>query len=204
MLEWDRVFPGRKLDKDNPEDMQWVFERARERAEKFGIDGVTYFKTIGVVKNIIPAVASTNAAVSAVCVGETIKLLTYYSQTVNNYFMFMGAEGVYSPTFVYERNELCPVCSDAVSTRTMKVNALDVTLKDFLVQLAEAPFLQLHKPSVIGETSSLYMQKPPSLEAKLRPNLDLPLAKLVHDGEVLSITDPSLRDTSVSIRLEFI
>lgn len=204
MLEWDRVFPGRKLDKDNPEDMQWVFERAQERAEKFGIDGVTYFKTIGVVKNIIPAVASTNAAVSAVCVGEALKLLTYYSQTVNNYFMFMGAEGLYSPTFVYERNELCPVCSDAATTRTMKVNAADVTLKDFLIQLAETPFLQLHKPSVIGETSSLYMQKPPSLEEKLRPNLDLPLAKLVHDGEVLSITDPSLRDTSVSVRLEFI
>jgi len=27
VLEWERCFPGRKLDKDSPEDMQWVFER---------------------------------------------------------------------------------------------------------------------------------------------------------------------------------
>lgn len=89
MIQWPENFK-RPVDKDSPEDMQWICDNALVRAKQYNIEGVDYKLTMGVVKNIIPAIASTNALVSAACANECVKLLTGCNPVMDNYMMFLG------------------------------------------------------------------------------------------------------------------
>lgn len=115
-----------KLDTDDPEHIQWLYSVALERAQEFKIEGVTWSLIQGVVKNIIPAIASTNAIIAgmphhscqlvcshiyvASCCNEAFKIATSSAAYLNNYFMLIGTESVYSFTFEHEKRNDCPVC----------------------------------------------------------------------------------------------
>jgi ubiquitin-activating enzyme E1 C len=116
-----------KLDTDDPEHIQWLYDVALKRAQEFKIEGVTWSLTQGVVKNIIPAIASTNAIIAGIphhsccqlmrshiyaasCCNEAFKIATSSAAYLNNYFMLIGTESVYSYTFEHEKRNDCPVC----------------------------------------------------------------------------------------------
>ncbi|KAI9915043.1 hypothetical protein PsorP6_007538 [Peronosclerospora sorghi] len=201
LVLWPREFPERKLNKDSPDHMQWVYQAAKDRAEQFGISGVTYSLTLGVAKNIIPAVASTNAVVSAMCVSEALKAMSYCSRLMNNYHMHMGATGCYSHTFQYDRKMDCVVCSS--QHKTLYVNPDSMTLQNLLDELCGDEF-RLSKPSISSGTANLFMQGPPALRAATSPNLDKTLRELITDREYLTITDAVfVGDLALSLQIIF-
>lgn len=48
--------------------------------------------------------------VTASCCNEAFKIATSSAAFLNNYFMLIGTDSVYSYTFVHEKREDCPVC----------------------------------------------------------------------------------------------
>ena len=87
LIAWGSERAGESFDADNPEHMKWVYDTALLRAEQFGIVGVTLSHTQGVVKNIIPAIPSTNAIVAAACALEVLKMATMCVTGMSNYMM---------------------------------------------------------------------------------------------------------------------
>ncbi|KAJ1911370.1 NEDD8 activating enzyme [Tieghemiomyces parasiticus] len=178
------------LDTDNPDHLRWVFERALERAESFRIPGVTYTLTQGVVKNIIPAIASTNAVIAAACANEALKLVTNCHPYLDNYMMYTGTAGIYTYTYAHAKRSDCPVCGSARCCVTFDPRR---PLRDLVEWLAEEPGIRLVAPSLVTTAQvNLYLQAPPQLEVQTRPNLDKSLGSLIRDDEEIMVTDRTL------------
>ncbi|OAD80298.1 hypothetical protein PHYBLDRAFT_184236 [Phycomyces blakesleeanus NRRL 1555(-)] len=190
VLEWPRVWGKEvKYDTDNPEHITWLYQQAQTRAEKFNITGVTYSLTQGVVKNIIPAIASTNAVIAAACCNEVFKIATSTAPYLNNYMMYTGNDGIYTYTFEHQKKPECPVCGNLTSSVTLDPN---MRLDEMIDWLKDKPDAQMKKPSLRIEGLSLYMQAPPALEIATRPNLSKTLSELLEEGDIITVTDASL------------
>ena len=191
IIAWEEQRKDDLLDTDDPEHISWLFQKASERAKEYNIPGVTFAMTQGVVKNIIPAIASTNAIVAAACTNEAFKIITAVAPYLDNYMMYTGdsdASGLYNHTFQAEKKDDCPVCGVKAQTLTLDGS---LTLEEFITSLAERAEAQLKKPTIRTAAKSLYYQAPPALEQQTRPNLKLKMADLVSDGEEIAVSDTS-------------
>ncbi len=204
IIAWEQEKPFPKLDNDDPEHITWLYQKALKRAEEFKIPGVTYSLTQGVVKNIIPAIASTNAIIAASCCNEAFKIATNANPALgmeDNYMMYSGNDSIYTYTFKHDKKDDCPVCGDVA--RKLEVDP-KATLQDFIDSLAVRPEMQLKKPSIRSEGKTLYMQSPESLRLATAPNLKKKLGELISNGQEIGITDPSLSGISIRIKTQFL
>lgn len=192
LIKWSEAHGGKAFDADNPDHMQWVYREAVKRADLFGITGVTYSLTQGVVKNIIPAIASTNAIISAACALEALKLTSGCSKTLSNYLTYNGLEGIHTKVTEFVRDKDCLVCGPG----TLLELDQTVSLLKFMDLLAGHPKLRLSKASVTYRGTNLYMQAPAILEEMTRPNLQKPLYELMEKvaKDVIHVTGSTQKD----------
>ncbi|KAF2356814.1 E2 binding [Trinorchestia longiramus] len=195
VLLWskDNPFGGEDcaIDGDDPQHISWIYEQSLKRSSEYNITGVTYRLTQGVIKNIIPAVASTNAVIAAACATECLKVATQVAHHMNNYCVFNDAHGIYTYTYEHERKSTCLVCSQV--PQELEMSPSD-TLQVLIDKLKESPQYQMSNPGiqamVDGKTKSLYLHSPASIEQKLRPHLKMSLTDLnLSDGVQLVVAD---------------
>ncbi|KAI1264281.1 hypothetical protein F5Y18DRAFT_391749 [Xylariaceae sp. FL1019] len=204
IIAWDQEKPFPSLDKDDPEHITWLFQKASARASEFGIAGVTYSLTQGVVKNIIPAIASTNAIIAASCCNEALKIATTMAPALGfeeSYMMYSGDDSIYTTTFKYDKKPDCAVCGEVSKPLHVDPN---MTLEELLDSFAQKADLQLKKPSIRAEGKTLYMQFPPSIEAQTRVNLNKKLKALgLEMGHEIAVTDPAFPTLTFRFILSF-
>ena len=207
LIAWEKEAPFKdekggvpKYDTDDPEHMNWLFERALSRAKEFQIEGVTLKKTMGVIKNIIPAIASTNALAAAAAVHEAFKLASDAAPAIKNCLMYNGEEGSFVSTQQYLKNPNCTVCG--IPNVDMNVSG-DLTLQGVFDMLADNVMYQLKAPGASGDNGPLYVRSPKMLETALRKNLELPLSELIESGDCIEFTDITLNGVSLPIRFHF-
>uniref|UniRef100_A0A3P9MC28 NEDD8-activating enzyme E1 catalytic subunit n=1 Tax=Oryzias latipes TaxID=8090 RepID=A0A3P9MC28_ORYLA len=187
ILQWPKETPfGGSLDGDNPEHIQWVFERSQERAAEFSIPGVTYRLT------------------QAACATEVFKIATSAYIPLNNYLVFNDVDGLYTHAFEAERKENCTACSQVPQDLQFPPSA---KLQEILEYLTENSSLQMKSPAITtvleGKNKTLYLQSIKSIEERTRPNLCKTLKELgLSDGQELAVADVTTPQT-VLFKLNF-
>ncbi|CAH1784961.1 unnamed protein product [Owenia fusiformis] len=206
VLLWPQDKPfgdGVAIDGDDPHHLQWIFEKSIERANQYQITGVTYRLTQGVVKRIIPAVASTNAVIAAACATEVFKLASQCCLPLSNYMNFNDTEGVYTYTFEAEKKDDCVACSNI--PKPLKFTE-DSTLGQIINHLKEHGDYQFKSPGIVtlidGKNKTLYMNTVKSIEERTKPNLKKTIKELgLLDGQEIYVAD-STTPNSLTFKLQ--
>lgn len=201
VIQWPKENPFEAaIDGDDPNHINWIFEKAYERASQFNISGVTYRLVQGVVKNIIPAVASTNAVIAAACTTEVFKVATSCCMPINNYMVFNDIDGIYTYTYSAEKKEDCLACSQV--PKSIEISSGNIKLQELIDRLCDDPMYQMRSPGITalvnGKNRTLYLPHVSSIEEQTRDNLKKTLVEIgLKNGSEIMVADVTSPNTVV-------
>jgi len=193
-----------RVDGDNHEHIQWILKRALEHADRFNIPNtkITYKLTQGVVKNIIPAIAATNAIIAATCANEAFKAVTEASRNLDNYVYYFGNTGVGTNTQKILKKEDCVVCT--MKGFTLKIKK-ETTLSQFLQILSADERLKgMTQPVLINcdiNNKKTYLTQKKAWSNRVAHLLPKPMSELVEEGDIISVTDNGLRFPFLTLKI---
>ena len=162
---------------------------------------MTYRLTQGVVKRIIPAVASSNAVIAAACAMEAFKMATSCANYLKNYMVFNDSDGIYTFAYEPEKKEDCLACS--LKVKDINISS-DAKLQGFINMLVQDPLYQMKNPSTTTADKNLYISnRLLALEEATRPNLKKSFRELgLESGDEIVVTDATT-PKSLIFRLNF-
>lgn len=189
-IQWEKERSDEKLDGDNDEHIKWIMEKAKEHARKFSLpeDEINFRFTKGIVKNIVPAIASTQAIIASMCATEAIKYLTGTAPRLNNSIMFVGdaITGAYLENYLYERKEDCEACSKKI----IKIPIIEgETVKELMNRITKD--YDYDVSALSSASTKIYLR----IMASTHGNLEKPIMSLVKEGEFLTATSRTKQES---------
>jgi ubiquitin-activating enzyme E1 C len=184
-IEWPRLRRDEPIDGDNDEHVDWLLARALEHAARFQIEGVDHRLAKGVVKNIIPAIASTQAVVAAMCATEALKWVTGTGPSISNSLRYAAENGMNCGHFFVEKNPNCQSCGRKI----VPIPAVEGETVQQLLERLEKDFAYPANGLRVGD---VVVYK--SFIAGTHANLGKPLAEFAANDVVLAATAPG-KDT---------
>lgn len=199
LIEWDKHFK-RNYDTDSVEDITWIYECALKRGQQFGIEGITYNKTLGVVKNIIPNIASTNSIIAAACCNEFLKVASYMAPTVDNYMMYMGKNGINVAAHKFDQKDSCIICNNKPIDMTLKKES---TVEEVLEEI-EKKFNIKKLTLIVAETGKyIFASNPQPLYEEYKDNLTKPLGDFIKESKKMITVFSKSINNEVTVRVNY-
>lgn len=178
--KWIINHPDIEFDIDNMEHLEMITKDAKDHADKFGLSGIDSSFVTRVIKNTIPAIASTQAMIASVCVTEAIKCISECAPCVNNRVDFNSESGFCVDSFNFSSKD-CDLCYPKL---------LDEIEMSSTVSLSEAivVFKSLmnvkHISFVLSNSTLVFMDSNEQTHA----NLSKTLKELIEPKNTVSLT----------------
>ncbi|SCM09471.1 NEDD8-activating enzyme E1 catalytic subunit, putative [Plasmodium chabaudi adami] len=160
---------GDALNINNEQDIKWIYNEAKKRANKFNIDHLTYLLTEQVIQNIIPTTISTLIIVASLMVNElnnyilmkngasqnnnTMKIQNNYSD-----ILYVGDSGFYLYHYKIYKNPECVVCNKKHIHHAFKKTDTLSILTEFIKKTYNTEKMSISSQSFILFITSKYLK----------------------------------------------